>query len=89
MFRILHHAARPLRASPGFAVAAVLTLALGIGAGTAIFSAAEPVLLRKAREQGQDKPGDQPGGCGCERYEPASSGTGCGSRGRVDGVLAG
>ena len=42
----LHYAARQLLHNPGFALVSIITLALGIGASTAIFSAVNPILFQ-------------------------------------------
>jgi putative ABC transport system permease protein len=51
----LRYAVRSLRKSPAFAVIAILTLAVAIGANTAIFSAIQALLLRPVPYQDPDR----------------------------------
>ncbi|HEX6497219.1 MAG TPA: ABC transporter permease [Acidobacteriaceae bacterium] len=51
----LRHAFRQIRLSPGFAALAIVTLALAIGANTAMFTVAEDVLLRPLPYAGADR----------------------------------
>ena len=55
VLRDLRIGIRGLRRTPGFAVTAVLTLALGIGLSTTVFTVAEALLLRRLPIDDQDR----------------------------------
>ena len=67
----LTYAARRLRKDAAFTSLAVLTLALGIGAATAIFSTVNPVLFERLPYPDPQRPDDDLGG----RHRPAPGST--------------
>ena len=84
----VRYALRQLRKSPGFTLTAVLTLALGIGATTAIFTLVQQVMLQSLPVNRPDqlwRIGDQPHCCDWGRIQPGQRRRG----GQLESLLVG
>src|SRR5580704_13381452 len=69
LWQDLRYATRQLAASPGFAAIATLSLALGIGANTAIFGLIDHVMLRLLPVKNPEELTVIRGNCSYPRFE--------------------
>ena len=57
----VRHGARMLAKNPGFSLVAVLSIAIGVGANTAMFSVADGLILRPLQDTRRERPCDVSG----------------------------